>query len=80
LERQLQQFFGDHADAIGAKRHVLDLQCLPALSSRQLGTMLTLRKALEQYGGLWLTHVSESARQLLALTRMDRFYNIIEER
>lgn len=74
LEGQLQHFLRERAERTRNKQHTLDLQHLPALSSRQLGTMLTLSKVLHSWGGLHLTHVSDAVRNLLSLTRMERFY------
>jgi anti-anti-sigma factor len=79
LQEQLRDFLQQHADRATDKKHVLDLQQLPALSSRQLGTMLTLSKALDDWGGLHLAHVSEAVRHLLTLTRMERFYKFLDE-
>ncbi|GAG51723.1 unnamed protein product, partial [marine sediment metagenome] len=63
LEEQLRHFLAERGKEAAGKRHVMDLQQLPALSSRQLGTMLTLSKVVQTAGGLSLTHVSEATRQ-----------------
>jgi anti-anti-sigma factor len=55
----------------------LDLRGLPAISSRQLGLMLALQKALRgRCERLTLCGVSEGVRRLLGMTRTDRFFII----
>jgi len=56
---------------------VLDLQGLPALSSRQLGLMLVLHKALRsRYERLPVSGVSPGVRHLLELTRTAQFFDV----
>jgi anti-anti-sigma regulatory factor len=55
----------------------MDLGNLPGLSSRQLGLMLALQKALADHcERLPLTGVSPGVRQLLNITRTDRFFDL----
>jgi anti-anti-sigma regulatory factor len=76
LEEDLSVFFERHrADAVG-RRFVIDLQDLHALSSRQLGMMLTVRKVCQRLGALELERVSGNVRHLLDLTRMAGYFNL----
>jgi anti-anti-sigma factor len=55
----------------------MDLQDLPAISSRHLGLMLALQKALVgQCDRLRITGVSPGVRRLLSLTRTNQFFDI----
>jgi anti-anti-sigma regulatory factor len=55
----------------------MDLHDLPGLSSRQLGLMLALQKALADHcDRLHLTGVSPGVRRLLNLTRTVQFFDI----
>ena len=55
----------------------IDLQDLPAISSRHLGLMLALQKALtRRCERLRVTGVSPGVRRLLGLTRTDQFFDI----
>lgn len=55
----------------------MDLQNLPAISSRQLGLMLALQKALaDRYQRLCVTGISDGVRRLLNLTRTAQFFDI----
>jgi anti-anti-sigma factor len=56
---------------------VLDLQDVPAISSRQLGVMLALHKCLSACSArLPVTHASERVRRLLAVTKTDQFFEL----
>jgi hypothetical protein len=55
----------------------MDLQDLPAISSRHLGLMLALQKALSGHcERLRITGVSMGVRRLLGLTRTNQFFEI----
>lgn len=59
-------------------RATMDLQDLPAISSRQLGVMLALHKALRaRIGRLPVTGVSEPVRRLFEMTRTDQFFEVV---
>lgn len=56
----------------------MDLQDLPAISSRHLGLMLALQKTLaDRCERLRLTGVSPGVRRLLDLTRTSRFFDVV---
>ena len=75
-QQHLSQKLGDLL-AEGAEISVtLDLEDLPGISSRQLGVMLALRKALRARSDrLPLSGVSPGVRRLLAVTRTDQFFD-----
>jgi ABC-type transporter Mla MlaB component len=55
----------------------MDLKGLPAISSRQLGLMLALQRALaDRCERLRVVGVSDGVRRLLDLTRTVRFFDI----
>jgi anti-anti-sigma regulatory factor len=76
LEKDLLAFVERHRADAGGRRCVIDLQDLTALSSRQLGMMLAVRKVCQPLGPLDLERVSGSVRQLLDLTRMAGYFNL----
>jgi serine O-acetyltransferase len=65
-----------HPGATIGKRFVIDLQDRPAVSSRQLGTMLTIRKTCEPFGTVELSGVSDNVSYLLRLTRIAGYFGI----
>ncbi len=76
LEQELRACLEQHADEISGKRFVIDLQDRPAVSSRQLGTMLTIRKTCEPFGTVELSGVSDNVSYLLRLTRIAGYFGI----
>jgi anti-anti-sigma regulatory factor len=55
----------------------MDLEDLPAISSRHLGLMLSLRKALaDRCEHLQVRGISPGVRRLLKLTRTSQFFDI----
>jgi len=55
----------------------MDLQDLPAISSRHLGLMLSLQKTLaDRCERLRITGISPGVRRLLSLTRTNQFFDI----
>jgi anti-anti-sigma regulatory factor len=55
----------------------MDLRGLPAISSRQLGLMLALQRALaDRCEKLCVTGLSDGVRRLLNLTRTEQFFRI----
>lgn len=73
LQRALKQVL-DSGRAV-----VLDLEDLPALSSRQLGLMLTLQKVVTpRQGKLPVWHVSPGVQRVLKMTRTGHFFELPE--
>lgn len=59
------------------ERYLLDLQDTPAISSRQLGVMLALQKALRPYlARLPLAGASPAVRRLLEVSRTEQFFEL----
>lgn len=80
LEGELSAFLDQRLQDVRGKRFVIDLENLPAVSSRQLGMMLTIRKLCEPIGSLELESVSEPVRYLLKMTRMSGYFNLAESK
>ncbi len=55
----------------------ISLEGLAAISSRQLGSLITLGKVLRpRFGRLALTNISGGVRHLLGLTRTDQLFDL----
>jgi len=78
LEEELSSYLAEHQEHIAGRRLVIDLQDLPAISSRQLGIMLTIRKVCQPIGTVELEAVSEGVRYLLNLTKMAQYFDLSE--
>jgi anti-anti-sigma factor len=74
-ERRLHAHIKEIVDS--GRRVVLDLERLPALSSRQLGLMLTLQKAVSpRQGPLPVLNVTAGVRRVLTMTRTGEFFRL----
>lgn len=61
----------------GPLRAQINLTSLPAINSRQLGALLALQKALRpRFPRVALIGASEAVRQVLRITRAERFFDI----
>ncbi|MBN1342656.1 MAG: STAS domain-containing protein [Phycisphaerae bacterium] len=78
LEGELSDYVAEHREALTGKRLVIDLGSLPAVSSRQLGMMLTIRKTCQPLGEVELESVSDGVRYLLKLTRMAGYFHMVD--
>jgi len=65
FERQLASRFRGCSEALRGKRLVFDLCGVPAISSRQLGMLLVVRRISPSGGGLVLRGVSANVRRVL---------------
>ena len=73
LSQRLEPLFGAGAGPVVE----MDLEGLPAISSRQLGLMLALQKTLAgRYDRLRVTGTSSGVRRLLDLTRTAQFFEL----
>ena len=73
LREKLKRFFESSAKPAIE----MDLQNLPAISSRQLGLMLALQKNMSEHSQrLRMTGISPGVRRLLNLTRTEQFFEI----
>jgi hypothetical protein len=77
LEEELSAYLDHDRAGLTGKRFVIDLQDLPALNSRQLGMMLTIRKVCSPIGSVWLDHVSDGVKYLLSLTRTAGWFDLV---
>lgn len=56
---------------------VMDLENVPAISSRQLGLMLALRKVCDTWSGkARIVNIGPAVRRLLNLTRTEQFFEL----
>ncbi len=78
LEEELSTYLQLNQASVTGKRLVIDLVDLAAVSSRQLGMMLTIRKICQPFGPVELEAVSDGVRYLLNLTRMAKYFNLPE--
>jgi anti-anti-sigma regulatory factor len=77
-EQFLRERLEPHFRSAGQPAIEIDLQDLPAISSRHLGLMLALQKAVaERCERLRVTGVSMGVRRLLGLTRTNQFFDIV---
>ena len=74
----LEQNFHDELQAGGrlaGKRLVVSLDTLPAMSSRQLGSLLAIHRAACPGEKLVVRGVGRNIRELFEMTRMDAFFD-----
>lgn len=76
FEEQLRQAVEENRQQFEGKTLHLELENLTAISSRQLGMILTLREVMKPFGQLQLHNTSESVKRLLQLTGTDRFFDV----
>ena len=61
-------------DRIGGRRVFIDLEHLPAISSKQLGAMLAVRKACRSELKVRVLHLRPNVRELLLVTKLGDFF------
>ncbi len=76
FEEQLRQVADENRKQFEGKTLHLELENLTAISSRQLGVILTIREVMKAFGQLQLHNTSESVKRLLQLTGTDRFFDV----
>lgn len=76
FEEQLRDIATDRRAEFEGKSIYIDLADLPAISSRQLGMILTIREVMKPFGKLQLRGVSNSIRHFLKMTGTDRLFDI----
>jgi hypothetical protein len=74
LADELRAFLHTHPQALGSRATVFDLADVPAISSRQLGVMLTVRQIVTSQDRLAVRHASDGVRRLLTMTKMEQFF------
>lgn len=60
---------------LAGKRLVVALEDMPALSSRQLGTLMSIQRASGTGGKLTVRGARRNVRELFALTKMGEFFD-----
>ncbi len=78
FEEQVREVVEEYQSSFEGHVLYMDLGNLPAISSRQLGMILTVREVLKSVGTLQLTNVSGSVRHLLKITGTERFFDAIK--
>ena len=76
FEEQLRQAVEGHGEQLKDKALLLELGNMPAMSSRQLGMILTIREVMLPFGRLQLQNVSTSVKQLIHITGTDRLFDL----
>ncbi len=76
FEEQLRHIAEENRQQFEGKTLHLELENLTAISSRQLGMILTIREVMKPFGQLQLHNTSESVKRLLQLTGTDRFFDV----
>ncbi|MBN2141532.1 MAG: STAS domain-containing protein [Desulfovibrionaceae bacterium] len=63
----------------GVTRVVLDMSGLDFVDSTGLGALLSCNKAMAERGEMVLAGPGEKIRRLLAITRLDRVFSIVDD-
>ncbi len=76
FEEQLRDIADDNRLDFEGKSVHMELGNLAAISSRQLGMILTVREVMKPFGQLQLHNISGSVKHLLKLTGTERFFDV----
>ncbi len=76
FENQLRDVIDGHRLIFEGRSLHLELGNIAAISSRQLGMILTVREVMKSFGKLQLHNISGSVKHLLQLTGTDRFFDM----
>ncbi len=76
FEDHLREAVESHSAQLKDKTLLLELGNIPAMSSRQLGMILTIREVMLPFGRLQLQNVSTSVKQLIHITGTDRLFDL----
>ncbi len=63
-----------HREQFADRQVVIDLENLPAISSKQLGAMLAIRKAFADRGRIHIANLRPNVRELLTITKLSDFF------
>lgn len=80
FEEQFRDAVDDHRLDFEGKSLHMDLGKLAAISSRQLGMILTIRAVMKPFGQLQLHNLSGSVKHLLRITGTERFFDMPSQR
>ena len=75
LERVISGLLETRPGLLEKRRLVIDLEELPAISSKQLGAMLAVRKACDVTDPIRLLNLRPNVRELLHITRLGDFFD-----
>ncbi len=76
FEEQLRDIVDDNRLNLEGRSVHLELGNITAISSRQLGMILTVREVMKSFGKLQLHNISGSVKHLLHLTGTARFFDL----
>lgn len=75
LESMIAGALESRADQFTGRAVVIDLQHLPAISSKQLGAMLAVRQACCATGKVRVINLRPNVRELLHITKLGDFFD-----
>ena len=75
LETLLRQLVGEHAEMFGDREVLIDLENLPAISSKQLGAMLAVRKTCAPNQKVRVMNLRPNVSELLRVTKLEDFFD-----
>ena len=73
-EQQIRQAL-QPGGCLAGKQMVISLEGIPAVSSRQLGSLLTVYRAIGSTGKIPVRGVRPNIRELFNMTKMDQFFD-----
>ncbi len=76
FEEQFRDAIDNNKTGFEGKSLHMDLGKLAAISSRQLGMILTIRGVMKTFGQLQLHNLSGSVKHLLRITGTERFFDL----
>ena len=74
LEALIADVVAQHAEEFATREVVIDLEPLPAISSKQLGAMLAVRRGCRQDSKVRLRNPRSNVRELLIITKLGDFF------
>jgi len=74
LEAMIHNAVRGEADRVSGRRVCIDLENLPAISSKQLGAMLAVRKACHSDQKVRVLNLRPNVRELLLITKLGDFF------
>ena len=75
LEGMIAGVLDSKRDFLDDRTVLVDLEGLPAISSKQLGAMLAVRKACKSHGKIKILNLRPNVRELLYVTKLDDFFD-----
>ncbi|NOX57322.1 MAG: hypothetical protein GXP29_00490 [Planctomycetes bacterium] len=75
LETRLEELVEQNPNHFGNREVQVDLESLPAISSKQLGAMLAIRKACVPNSSVRVLNLRPNVLQLLQVTKLGDFFD-----